>query len=186
MAQFPCLPLWTDAWIADTHYMTITARGAYMDLLILMWRTPGCRVPDDDAWLAQQLHLTAAELRDILRPVIARHCQSDGNHITQKRLKREFRNAFERSGRLSALHKRRKNNGSPPYGSSSTADDDQEQSRNPKPNLNTNNLSSSGEVQQPEKAEPRPFRALTSPSPELAEINQRMGWSPAGTRKPSP
>ena len=50
MAQFPGLLLWTDAWVADTKHLSRLERGTYLDLLVLMWRTPGCRVPNDDEW----------------------------------------------------------------------------------------------------------------------------------------
>jgi uncharacterized protein YdaU (DUF1376 family) len=95
MAQFPGLMLWTDAWVADTHHLSRDVRGAYMDLLIKMWRTPGCRVPNDDAWLARQLCMTAKEVVEILRPIIKEFCQTDGNWVFQKRLQREFVRAFQ-------------------------------------------------------------------------------------------
>jgi len=95
MAQFPGLMLWTDAWVADTHHLSRDVRGAYMDLLIKMWRTPGCRVPNDDAWLARQLCMTAEEVDQVLRPIIKEFCQTDGNWVFQKRLQREFVRAFQ-------------------------------------------------------------------------------------------
>jgi uncharacterized protein YdaU (DUF1376 family) len=95
MAQFPGLMLWTDAWVADTHHLSRDVRGAYMDLLIKMWRTPGCRVPNDDAWLARQLCMTVDEVVEILRPIIKEFCQTDGNWVFQKRLQREFVRAFQ-------------------------------------------------------------------------------------------
>lgn len=90
MAQFPALSLWTDAWIADTKHLTRCERGTYLDLLILMWRTAGCRVPNDDAWLGRHLGMTPTEVVLELRPLILEFCQSDGNFIQQKRLSIEF------------------------------------------------------------------------------------------------
>jgi uncharacterized protein YdaU (DUF1376 family) len=90
MAQFPGLMLWTDAWVADTHHLSRDVRGAYMDLIIKMWRTPGCRVPNDDAWLARHMLMTADEVVEVLRPIIREFCQTDGNWIFQKRLQKEF------------------------------------------------------------------------------------------------
>jgi uncharacterized protein YdaU (DUF1376 family) len=112
MAQFPGLMLWTDAWVADTHHLSRDVRGAYMDLLIKMWRTPGCRVPNDDAWLARQLCMTAEEVVEVLRPIIKEFCQTDGNWVFQKRLQREFVRAFQtqvgRSDRAKYGWKKRK------------------------------------------------------------------------------
>src|SRR5262245_66653988 len=95
MAQFPGLMLWTVAWVADTCHLSRDVRGAYMDLLIKMWRTPGCRVPNDDAWLGKHLFMTAEEVVTVLRPIIKEFCQTDGNWIFQKRLQREFVRAFQ-------------------------------------------------------------------------------------------
>lgn len=53
MATFPCLPLWTDAYLADTKHLTTEEHGAYFLLLIQAWRSPGCSLPDDDALLAR-------------------------------------------------------------------------------------------------------------------------------------
>jgi uncharacterized protein YdaU (DUF1376 family) len=92
MAKYPGLMLWTDAWIADTHHLTVELRGAYMDLLILMWRTPGCRVPNNDHWLARHLGYTADQISNLVRPVIAEFCTlvAGDDFVAQKRLQREF------------------------------------------------------------------------------------------------
>lgn len=90
MARFPALMLWTDAWIADTHHLTYEQSGIYLALIVLMWRTPKCRVPNDDKWLAKHLHMTSTEVANDLKPLIKEFCQSDGFWITQKRLTREF------------------------------------------------------------------------------------------------
>src|SRR5262245_26082935 len=94
MAQFPGLLLWTDSWVADTAHLTRLERGTYHDLLVLMWRTPGCRVPNDDAWLSRHMRMTAEEVVAELRPIIKEFCQTDGNWLFQKRLQKEFVRAF--------------------------------------------------------------------------------------------
>lgn len=53
MAQFPMFPLWTDAYLADTTHLTTFEHGAYLLLLISMWRAKGCRLPDNDKLLAR-------------------------------------------------------------------------------------------------------------------------------------
>ena len=99
MAQFPGLMLWTDAWVADTCHLRgpigRQKRCLYIDLLIKMWRTPGCRVPNNDAWLAEHLFLTLEEVAELLRPIIKEFCQTDGHWIFQKRLQKEFVRAFQ-------------------------------------------------------------------------------------------
>lgn len=90
--------LWTDAWIADTHHLTVEQRGAYMDLLILMWRTSGCRVPNDDKWLARHLGYTTDQITNLVRPIISEFgtLVAGGDFVMQKRLQREFAHASGR------------------------------------------------------------------------------------------
>jgi uncharacterized protein YdaU (DUF1376 family) len=90
MAEFPALPLWTDVWVADTKHLSRHERGTYLDLLILMWRTPGCRVPNDDSWLGKHLGMTPVEVVNELRPLIEEFCTKTGTSIFQKRLLHEF------------------------------------------------------------------------------------------------
>jgi uncharacterized protein YdaU (DUF1376 family) len=98
MAKYPGLLLWTDAWIADTYHLTVELRGVYMDLLILMWRTSGCRVPNDDKWLARHLGYTADQITNLVRPIITEFVTmvAGGDFVTQKRLQREFAHASGR------------------------------------------------------------------------------------------
>ena len=109
MAQFPCLPLWTDAWVADTRHLRgpigRQKRGAYMDLLVEMWRTPGCRVPNDNGWLMDHLGADKDELREVIRPVIEEFCRIEGNFIVQPRLQKEFVRTFKRQERMSKMRK---------------------------------------------------------------------------------
>src|SRR5262245_494916 len=108
MAKFRALMLWTDAWIADTKHLTRCERGTYHDLLVLMWRTPGCTVPNDDVWLAKHLGMTPTEVQNELRPLISEFCQVDGkNRVYQKRLLHEFAWARKRCkiGGLGAKHR---------------------------------------------------------------------------------
>jgi len=97
--------LWTDAWIADTKHLSRLERGTYHDLLVLMWRTPGCRVPNDDVWLGKRLGMTQPEVETELRPIISEFCQTDGNHIWQKRLLKEMEWAQEKASRQSVRSK---------------------------------------------------------------------------------
>lgn len=90
LAQFPALPLFPDAFLADCGHLTDAERGIYILLLMMMWRAPGCRLPNDDDWLARRFNRTVELFREQVRPVIQEFCQSDGNWITQKRLLKEF------------------------------------------------------------------------------------------------
>lgn len=71
MAEFPALPLWTDAYLGDTTHLTTIEHGAYLLLLMTSWRTNDCALPDDDRLLARYARLNAQQwkrMRPILEP----------------------------------------------------------------------------------------------------------------------
>lgn len=70
MAEFPALPLWTDAYLGDTTHLTTIEHGAYLLLLMTAWRTRNCTLPDDDRLLARYARLNAQQWKRI-RPIIA-------------------------------------------------------------------------------------------------------------------
>lgn len=51
--SFPSLPLFTDAFLADTGHLDAQETGVYLLLLMMAWRSPGCQLPDDDRDLAR-------------------------------------------------------------------------------------------------------------------------------------
>ena len=56
MAEYPALPLWTDAYLADTTHLTDAEHGVYFQLVVHAWRSPDCRLPNDAKWLAPGRH----------------------------------------------------------------------------------------------------------------------------------
>lgn len=88
MSQFPSLPLFTDAYIADTQHLSNEEHGAYLRLIMFAWRSPDCTLPDDDGRLARMLGLTAGKWRRLKPAVMAFWTLSDGKW-TQKRLAKE-------------------------------------------------------------------------------------------------
>jgi uncharacterized protein YdaU (DUF1376 family) len=69
MADFPALPLLTDAYIADTQHLTNEEHGVYLRLLMFAWRTRDCSLPDDDKRLALMVGATAKKWAR-LKPVV--------------------------------------------------------------------------------------------------------------------
>ena len=47
MSKAPSMPMYWDAYIADTTHLSTEEHGAYLLLLAAMWRRDGS-VPDDD------------------------------------------------------------------------------------------------------------------------------------------
>ena len=45
MADFPALPLFTDAYLADCGYFSDAEHGRYLRLLMRLWQSPDCYLP---------------------------------------------------------------------------------------------------------------------------------------------
>lgn len=97
MAEFPALPLWTDAYLGDTTHLTTIEHGAYLLLLMAMWRTSECALPNDDKLLARIARCSPAQWARI-KPILTGFFKLDGDRITQSRLTDE-RNAVKRNSK---------------------------------------------------------------------------------------
>lgn len=108
MAEFPALPVFTDALLGDTMHLTTTEFGAYMLMLVIAWRSPDCCLPNDDAYLARVTRAARAwgRMRDTL---LAFWTVGTDGQLRQKRLTQERLRAAEhaeqarRAGKASAL-----------------------------------------------------------------------------------
>jgi uncharacterized protein YdaU (DUF1376 family) len=109
MAKFAALPLFTDAWIADTSHLSRLERGIYMDLIILMWRSPNCHIPADIEWIAEHLNIRNSEIKH-LKKVCSEFCKWDKGMWTQKRLYKEWIYVSNIRNIKASVAKRRWNN----------------------------------------------------------------------------
>jgi uncharacterized protein YdaU (DUF1376 family) len=111
MAEFPALPLWTDAYLGDTTHLTTIEHGAYLLLLMVAWRSGGCRLPDDDRLLARYARLTAQQWKR-MRPVLSDFFVVENGHWTQRRLTdeavavKQMRQRQADKGKASALKRK--------------------------------------------------------------------------------
>lgn len=84
MAELPVLPLKTDALLADTTHMSAEEFGAYVRILLAMWRH-GAKLPDDPVELSRIAGVTpkrwSAISERVCRPMV-----SGGGFLSQKRL----------------------------------------------------------------------------------------------------
>jgi len=88
----PCLPLWIDDYDAATSHLTAAEDGVYGRLLRLAWRTPGCSLPNDHAWIARKIRLSAEDFETVAKPVLDEFFKVQRGRLTQKRLKAEYDN----------------------------------------------------------------------------------------------
>jgi len=97
MAEFPCMPFWTDAYLADTGHLTAEEHGSYVLLLFEAWRSADCSLPDDDVLLARHAKLTPAKWK-AAKPIIMAFWRLDKKRgrWSQKRLKKEREKAAEK------------------------------------------------------------------------------------------
>lgn len=90
LAEFPALPLFTDAYLADTRHLTAEEHGAYLLLLMCAWRTRGCALKDCDRTLARIVGVTRPRWKK-LRPVLAEFFDTTGGQWRQKKLTEVYR-----------------------------------------------------------------------------------------------
>lgn len=88
MSAYPSLPLFTDAYIADTAHLTNEEHGAYLRLLMFAWRSPKCCLPDDDVKIARMLGLTPKKWA-ALKPNVMAFWSLENGVWVQSRLSRE-------------------------------------------------------------------------------------------------
>ena len=89
MTDTPAMLLWTDAYLGDTGHLSTLEHGAYLVILMAMWRNGGS-LPNDERRLARTAGLPLDKWRKIA-PAILSFMTINGATITQKRLMLEFK-----------------------------------------------------------------------------------------------
>lgn len=146
MAEFPALPIFTDAFIADTLHLNATQTGAYLMLLMVAWRTRDCALPNDDDQLARFARMDRRQWLSNKDVILSFWDLIDGV-LTQKRLIDERkivaakREQAKQAGHSSAL--KRKGRHSTPVPT-----EGQRKANYPKPKPTT--------LENPKKDSPRP------------------------------
>lgn len=88
MSEFPSIPFFTDAYLADTRHLSTLEHGAYLLLLMMAWRQPDCRMPNDDDTLAKWAGVDARTWKRIKPRVMAFWTLAE-DRWSQSRLSRE-------------------------------------------------------------------------------------------------
>ena len=84
----PAIPLFGDAYLADTRHLSLEEHGAYLQLMMIAWRMPGCALPDDDARIARMIGVTAGRWQK-LKPAVLAFWTLTNDGWKQKRLSKE-------------------------------------------------------------------------------------------------
>lgn len=114
MSSPPYMKLWIADYHADTTHLSVEEHGAYLLLIMAMWRAGG-RLPADDAKLSKLAKCSSAQWAEI-RDVVLAFFKRTGGRLTHRRIIKEMakyeatsekrKEASERG----VSEKRRKNN----------------------------------------------------------------------------
>lgn len=169
--SLPYFPMFPTDFEAKTSHLTLAEDGAYNRLLRLMWMTPGCTLPADDAWIMRRMRVDQVTYDEVVKVVIDEFFTVENGRLSNAKLGRIFTETNE-------AHKKRVSAGS--KGGKAKA-------------LKTNNSMSSNAkamLKQPEP-EPEPLREstnvlLSDTPPAIDEITEavsaynevaeRTGW----------
>ena len=88
--SLPYFPMYPTDFEAKTSHLTLEEDGAYNRLLRLMWMTPGCSLPDDDAWIMRRMRCSEDRDCEIVLAVIAEFFNRKGGRIVNSRLAKEW------------------------------------------------------------------------------------------------
>mgnify|MGYP000244679699 CR=1 FL=1 len=94
MSKAPSMPMYWDAYIADTTHLSTEEHGAYLLLLAAMWRRDGS-VPDDDKDNARILGLTPGKWRRV-KARLSEFLIFENDHISQKNLREIWKKTQEK------------------------------------------------------------------------------------------
>lgn len=94
------IPVFGDAYLADTQHLTLEEHGAYFKLMIVAWRSHGCALPDDDKRIATMLGIGAKKWA-ALRPAVMAFWTLTEAGWQQKRLLKEYIWATDKAKRNS-------------------------------------------------------------------------------------
>jgi uncharacterized protein YdaU (DUF1376 family) len=108
-ATAPSIPLFGDAYLADTRHLSLEEHGAYLQLMMIAWRTEGCCLPDDDSRLARMLGVTVAKWRKI-KPTVMAFWKLEDGAWKQSRLSKERKFVEEKRAKNKASADARWNN----------------------------------------------------------------------------
>ena len=92
MSTHPYIPLYVDDYEAATAHLTVEEDGLYNRLLRLAWRTPGCSLPTDHAWIARKVRMTVDDFERVGASLLDEFFKVQRGRYVQRRLRDEYEN----------------------------------------------------------------------------------------------
>lgn len=86
----PYFNLYPTDFEADTSHLTLEEDGAYNRLLRLCWMSPGCSLPDDDAWIMRRMRVDFETYERVVRIILDEFFTRKSGRVSNARLAREF------------------------------------------------------------------------------------------------
>lgn len=80
--SLPFFNLYPRDFEADTSHLTLEEDGAYNRLIRLCWMTPGCSLPDDDAWIMRRMRVDAETFERVVRVVLDEFFTRSGGRVS--------------------------------------------------------------------------------------------------------
>ena len=102
MSELPVLPLWVNKYEGGTAHLSLEEDGAYMRLLRLAWKTPGCRIPDDKAWIRRMMRVDAETMTRTVIPILQEFFVLQHSYWISPRLVSEFKRANDKRNERAA------------------------------------------------------------------------------------
>jgi len=90
LSTHPFIPLYVDDYEAATAHLTLEEDGLYNRLLRLCWRTPGCSLPTDHAWIARKVRMAEADFDRVGKAILDEFFTVQRGRYVQRRLKAEY------------------------------------------------------------------------------------------------
>lgn len=99
MSAAPFMQLYVADYLADTQHLTAEQHGAYLLMLMSMWRTKDGTLPNDAKVLAKVAHTTPSRWAKI-SPTLMQFFTEEGGRLFQKRLAKEHQKAIHKTHSL--------------------------------------------------------------------------------------
>lgn len=95
-ANLPWFKFYTSAFEAATGWLSEAEVGAYLRLLMLAWKTPGCSFPIDAKWIKRRLNIRTEAEFGLYETVLAEFWTVQDGRFYNKRLTAEHEAAIAR------------------------------------------------------------------------------------------